>query len=153
MITGVKMNRQHPVPETSPHLPSVTKNRPHATCWNAVTTFHTQLGTALSQLQCNTASLTCHSCLRTSPAQHSSTAMFMLNVLLFSLRTLSPHQLTDRTLQWSPWQKKPLWTPDCPQLLLGMESSALQLLLHWSSTTAHLNPNQPSPCLGSPERG
>lgn len=38
-------------PGKSPDSPSVTKHRqPHTTCWNAVTTFHAQLCTALSQL-------------------------------------------------------------------------------------------------------
>lgn len=73
------MNRQYPIPETSPRLPSVTKDRhPHTVCWRAVTAFHTPLGTALPQLlplQYDTACIICHFCLRTPPAQHSSTAM------------------------------------------------------------------------------
>lgn len=102
VITGAKMNRQHPAPETSPGLPSVTKDRqPHTTCWNAVTTFHAQLGTCLSQL------LAPHPSSVISSSGHLWHSTVLLDHHpLFSPKTLLLHPLKNRPLQWSPGKTK-----------------------------------------------
>lgn len=148
------MNRKHPDSKTSPCVPSVTKDRhPHITFWNAVTTFHTQLGTVWPQplvLLCNIASLICHFCLRTPPAQQfcrgSMSPFFPSEHLPRAAQNQSSavKSLVKQVFKaLDPWPSTP-----CPCNGNQPSTTPTAQIQH----PAPLNPNQPSPCLVSPKQ-